>query len=114
VRHHPEHLKPAEVNHAVILHDHVQKSELDINVWPVKAGTMDLIDGRSSPAGPASGHLATPGGCPQCACPDAQKIVSRHLTTDGLLTYTRCQCGALHLWLWPLDTAAARHVARSH
>jgi hypothetical protein len=89
----------------------MQKAELDINVSPVKAGNVKFIDRRSSPARPGNGQVTALNRCPQCACPDAQQILSRHQTTDGLLTYTRCRCGALHLWLSPQD-ATARHIAR--
>lgn len=29
------------------------------------------------------------------------EVVSRHRTSDGLLTYSRCRCGSLDVWLDP-------------
>jgi hypothetical protein len=116
VGHHPQHLQAAEVTHAVILHGDVQKGELDINVRVAKAVLVDFINGRSTCTGPAAAGSITGvtalNTCPDCSCPGDQQLLSRHRTADGLLTYTRCRCGALHVWLWPHDPAAARHLAR--
>jgi hypothetical protein len=37
--------------------------------------------------------------CPRCGWPqsDVYEILSRHLTSEGVVTYTRCACGAVQL-----------------
>jgi hypothetical protein len=37
--------------------------------------------------------------CPRCGWPDAEpyEIVSRHVTSEGLITWSRCACGRLRV-----------------
>jgi hypothetical protein len=37
--------------------------------------------------------------CPRCGWPqsDVYEVLSRHLTSEGVVTYTRCACGAVQM-----------------
>ncbi len=37
--------------------------------------------------------------CPRCAWPEAEpyEIVSRHVTSEGVISYSRCICGRLQV-----------------
>ena len=45
--------------------------------------------------------------CPGCSWPDSDvyEIVSRHLTSDGVVTYSRCACGRMQVRFQPFDQA---------
>ncbi|MEW2353888.1 hypothetical protein [Spirillospora sp. NPDC029432] len=47
--------------------------------------------------------------CPRCGWPQSEiyQVLSRHLTSTGVVTYTRCACGAVQMRLQPYD---AGHV----
>lgn len=49
--------------------------------------------------------------CPGCGWPVAEgyDIVSRHRTSEGLVVWARCVCGALQMWRY--RTGAAELVA---
>ncbi|MFF2551880.1 hypothetical protein ACFVUS_12825 [Nocardia sp. NPDC058058] len=32
---------------------------------------------------------------------DPTRILSRHRTSEGVITYTRCHCGTIRMWLSP-------------
>lgn len=51
-------------------------------------------------------------GCPRCGWPDSEpyEVVSRHQTSDGLVVWTRCVCGALQLRLG--QAVGAEPIAR--
>lgn len=51
--------------------------------------------------------------CPHCGWPDAApfKVVSRHMTPEGLTEWTRCGCGSLQVRV--TDSAGTRIVSRS-
>ncbi len=50
--------------------------------------------------------------CPYCGWPDAEpfQVLSRHSTTHGLTTWTRCGCGSLQVRV--TDGACVRIVSR--
>lgn len=54
-------------------------------------------------------------GCAQCGWPSDQptEILSRHTTSEGVVVYSRCVCGALHMWVWSPEAEEAWLVARS-
>ncbi|WP_297619150.1 hypothetical protein [Nocardia sp.] len=41
--------------------------------------------------------------CGTCGWPTTQPLttISRHHTSEGLVTYTRCACGTVRMWLSP-------------
>lgn len=43
--------------------------------------------------------------CPRCGWPEAElyEIISRHLTSEGVVTYTRCACGEVQVRIQPYD-----------
>ncbi|MEV6768112.1 hypothetical protein AB0N05_05705 [Nocardia sp. NPDC051030] len=45
----------------------------------------------------------SPPQCPQCGWPTTQpfQTLSTHRTSEGTVTYTRCVCGAVRMWLTP-------------
>jgi hypothetical protein len=48
--------------------------------------------------------------CPWCGRREDEpaQVISRHMTSTGLITYARCRCGLLHVWhsRAPADRAA--------
>ncbi|WP_395107292.1 hypothetical protein [Actinomadura sp. SCN-SB] len=40
-------------------------------------------------------------------------VVSRHLTSTGLIVYARCRCGLLRVWQIPLSAGAAALLAHA-
>jgi hypothetical protein len=52
--------------------------------------------------------------CPVCAWPESEpyEVISRHLTSEGLVTYSRCACGEVRVGLLPYDTAEPLQPAR--
>lgn len=53
--------------------------------------------------------------CQQCGWPDTEpyQTVSRHTTTEGLIVYTRCACGRLHVRRHAPGQTHAPIIARS-
>lgn len=53
--------------------------------------------------------------CRQCGWPDTEPydVVSRHTTSEGVIIYTRCTCGLLHVRRQQLGEAHASIIARS-
>jgi hypothetical protein len=47
--------------------------------------------------------------CPRCGWPQSEtyEVLSRHLTSTGVLTYTRCACGAIRLQPYGTGTVVA-------
>ena len=45
--------------------------------------------------------------CPSCAWPESEpyEVISRHLTSDGVVTYSRCACGEVRVSLLPYGAA---------
>jgi hypothetical protein len=45
--------------------------------------------------------------CRVCAWPESEpyEVLSRHLTSEGVVTYTRCACGEVRVSLRPYGTA---------
>lgn len=45
--------------------------------------------------------------CPVCAWPESEpyEVLSRHVTSDGLVTYSRCACGEVRVRLQPYGRA---------
>lgn len=45
--------------------------------------------------------------CPRCGWPESEiyELLSRHLTSDGVVTYSRCACGEPQVRLQPYDSA---------
>ncbi|WP_344598651.1 hypothetical protein [Actinomadura vinacea] len=43
--------------------------------------------------------------CPRCGWPqsDVYEVLSRHLTSEGVVTYTRCACGAVQMRVQPFQ-----------
>lgn len=41
--------------------------------------------------------------CPRCGWPEAEtyEVLSRHLTSQGVVTYTRCACGGVQVRVQP-------------
>jgi hypothetical protein len=41
--------------------------------------------------------------CPRCGWPEAEtyEVLSRHLTSQGIVTYTRCACGEVQIRIQP-------------
>lgn len=61
-------------------------------------------------------NRATPGTCPDCGWPDTavHEVLSHHRTSEGLVTWARCQCGALQVRLHhagPSETVARGRTA---
>jgi hypothetical protein len=56
--------------------------------------------------------------CPSCGWPQSEvyQVLSRHLTSEGLVTYTRCVCGAVQMRVQPYEaggvTATTRRAPR--
>jgi hypothetical protein len=48
-----------------------------------------------------------PAACPACAWPldEPYEVVSRHATSEGVVTYTRCACGEMRVTLRPYGGA---------
>ena len=46
--------------------------------------------------------------CPRCGWPqsDVYEVLSRHLTSEGVVTYTRCACGMVQMRFQPFDPGA--------
>ncbi|MWK38831.1 hypothetical protein GEV43_35600 [Actinomadura sp. J1-007] len=46
--------------------------------------------------------------CPGCGWPQAEvyEVLSRHLTSEGVVTYTRCACGEMQVRVQPYGPAA--------
>ncbi|WP_067548090.1 hypothetical protein [Nocardia crassostreae] len=55
---------------------------------------------------------ARTGHCEHCGWPDSQpfETLSRHRTSEGVVTYTRCACGSVRMRLSPITFAPARPV----
>ena len=74
---------------------------MDSHGRPGKTGRMS-VHAPSAPD-PDHGHhsspevAANPTRCPHCGWPDAEPyaVVSRHVTSTGVVVYTRCACGRL-------------------
>jgi hypothetical protein len=45
--------------------------------------------------------------CPRCAWPvsDVYEVISRHITSEGVVTYTRCACGEPQVRFQPYGSA---------
>jgi transcriptional regulator NrdR family protein len=45
--------------------------------------------------------------CPVCAWPasDVYEVISRHLTSEGVVTYSRCACGEVQVRFQPYSSA---------
>jgi hypothetical protein len=45
--------------------------------------------------------------CPTCAWPvsESYEVISRHVTSDGIVTYSRCVCGEVRIRLQPYGEA---------
>jgi hypothetical protein len=45
--------------------------------------------------------------CPACAWPvsDVYEVISRHLTSEGVVTYSRCACGEVQVRFQPYGSA---------
>ncbi|MFI0483289.1 hypothetical protein [Actinomadura sp. 9N215] len=43
--------------------------------------------------------MSTVAECPRCGWPESQvyEVLSRHLTSEGVVTYTRCACGEVQV-----------------
>jgi len=43
--------------------------------------------------------------CPRCGWPesDTYEVMSRHLTSEGVVSYTRCACGEVQVRFQPYD-----------
>ncbi|MFG2000720.1 hypothetical protein ACGFNU_16405 [Spirillospora sp. NPDC048911] len=43
--------------------------------------------------------------CPRCGWPEDEtyEVLSRHLTSDGVVSYTRCACGEVQMRFQPYD-----------
>ncbi|RKS69138.1 hypothetical protein BZB76_6277 [Actinomadura pelletieri DSM 43383] len=43
--------------------------------------------------------------CPGCGWPDSEvyEVLSRHLTSEGVVTYTRCACGETQVRVQPFE-----------
>jgi hypothetical protein len=41
--------------------------------------------------------------CPTCAWPESEpyETISRHVTSEGVVTYSRCACGEVRISLQP-------------
>lgn len=61
---------------------------------------------------PGNADQSTAGTCPDCGWPDsaAHEVLSEHRTSDGRVTWVRCQCGALQVRVDP--TGPSETVAR--
>jgi hypothetical protein len=61
----------------------MKKREMDLTGWPSDAGRMDRIADT----------------CPCCGWPTAEpfQVVSRHVTSEGTITWSRCACGRLQV-----------------
>jgi hypothetical protein len=48
-----------------------------------------------------------PTACPVCAWPldEPYEVVSRHVTSEGIVTYSRCACGEMRVGLRPYGAA---------
>lgn len=61
--------------------------------------------------------LVSAAACRHCGWPDSEpyEVVSRHATTEGVIVYTRCVCGVLHVRRHSPGAAstAATIIARS-
>ncbi|GAA4071346.1 hypothetical protein GCM10022214_28900 [Actinomadura miaoliensis] len=51
--------------------------------------------------------------CPRCGWPESEiyQVLSRHLTSEGVVAYTRCACGEVQVRVQPY--AAGRVVTAS-
>jgi uncharacterized Zn finger protein len=45
--------------------------------------------------------------CPVCAWPASEphEVLSRHVTSEGIVTYSRCACGEVRVGLQPYGPA---------
>ncbi|WP_433337319.1 hypothetical protein [Spirillospora sp. CA-294931] len=46
--------------------------------------------------------------CPGCGWPQGEvyEVLSRHLISEGVVTYTRCACGVVQVRVQPFEPAA--------
>ncbi|TYB37985.1 hypothetical protein [Actinomadura chibensis] len=46
--------------------------------------------------------------CPRCGWPESEvyDVLSRHLTSEGVVTYTRCACGEVQVRVQPFAPGA--------
>lgn len=71
---------------------------------PYKSGSMQGRNGqphhRSPAVGEPPGRPPNEAPCVDCGWPDTNwQVVSRHRTSEGVVVWTRCVCGALQVWL---------------
>ncbi|SNS46670.1 hypothetical protein SAMN05443665_1004170 [Actinomadura meyerae] len=52
--------------------------------------------------------------CPRCGWPesDVYEVLSRHLTSEGVVTYTRCACGRLQMRVQRFEAGAVVAAGR--
>lgn len=68
-------------------------------------------DARAATAALPAARTAA-GTCIDCGWPHTDaEVVSRHRTSQGLVVWSRCVCGALQIWLY--RPGAATSVARA-
>lgn len=46
--------------------------------------------------------------CPRCGWPESQvyEVLSRHLTSEGVVSYTRCACGGVQVRVQRFESGA--------
>jgi hypothetical protein len=65
------------------LYGQLKEREMDLTGWQVHPGCMNRIANT----------------CPCCGWPTAEpfQVVSRHVTSEGMITWSRCACGRLQV-----------------
>ncbi|TDB81516.1 hypothetical protein E1264_32645 [Actinomadura sp. KC216] len=53
--------------------------------------------------------------CPRCGWPESEayEVLSRHLTSEGVVTYTRCACGEVQVRVRRFEPGRAAPMHRT-
>lgn len=72
----------------------------------------DAESGHRSPTAEVPSARTREDACIDCGWPDTDaRVVSRHRTSQGMVVWSRCVCGALQVWLH--RAGVAESVARA-